>query len=270
MVKWVCRSSLNPANRNPDHEGLSLLGWDCGGPSASHLGRMKPHHNLAETRTPDGARLTLHEHDGSYCIRLNGQDLMHSDTSASEILLGELAKDHLARRPAARVLIGGLGLGYTLKAVLAHAGPKARVEVGELMPEVVAWNRTHMAGLNGRLLADPRVAVRLGDVVATIAEAKPGSYDAILLDVDNGPVPMVNAGNVRLYGPRGLDVLKNKLRPGGRLAIWAAAPDRTFESRLRAAGFAAQAIPARLFPGAKRSAYVIYVGDKPADAGESA
>lgn len=223
---------------------------------------MKPHRNLAETRTPDGARLSLHEHDGSYCIRLDGQDLMHSDTSASELLLGELAKDRLAARPEARVLIGGLGLGYTLKAVLDHAGPRARVEVGELMPEVVEWNRSHMAGLNGRLLDDPRVTLCMGDVVATIARAKPAAYDAILLDVDNGPTPMVNAGNVRLYGPRGLDVLRKKLRPGGRLAIWSAAPDRTFEGRLAKAGFAAQAIPARLFPGAKRSAYVIYVGDK--------
>lgn len=223
---------------------------------------MKPHRNLAETRTPDGARLSLHEHDGSYCIRLNGQDLMHSDTSASEVLLGELAKDRLAARPEARVLIGGLGLGYTLKAVLEHAGPRARVEVGELMPEIVDWNRTHMAGLNGRLLDDPRVSLRMGDVVATIAKAAPAAYDAILLDVDNGPTPMVSAGNVRLYGARGLDVLRKKLRPGGRLAIWSAAPDRTFEGRLAKAGFAAQAIPARVFPGAKRSAYVIYVGDK--------
>ncbi len=224
---------------------------------------MKPHHNLAETRTPDGARMTLQEHDGSYCIRLDGQDLMHSDTSTSELLLGELAKDQLARRPAARVLIGGLGLGYTLKAVLDHSGAKSQVEVGELMPEVVEWNRTYMAGLNGKLLDDPRVTVRMGDVVDTIAQAKPESYDAILLDVDNGPIPMVSAGNFRLYGPRGLDVLKSKLRPGGRLAIWAAAPDRTFVGRLAKAGFATtQAIPARLFAGAKRSAYVIYVGDK--------
>lgn len=227
---------------------------------------MKPHHKLAETRTPDGARLTLHEHDGSYCIRLDGQDLMHSVTSASEVLLGELAGDLLAKSGPVRVLIGGMGLGYTLKAVLAKAGPKAQVEVGELMPEVVEWNRTFMAGLNGDLLEDPRVVVRLGDVVETIARAKPESYDALLLDVDNGPSPMVRAGNVRLYGPRGLEVLKSKLRPGGRLAIWSACPDRSFEARLRAAGFVAEAIPARLFPTAKRSAYVIYVGDKPIEA----
>lgn len=226
---------------------------------------MKPTVLLAETRTPDGARLTLHEHDGSFCIRLDGQDLMHSVTSASEILLGELAAEPLAAHRAGRVLIGGLGLGYTLKAVLAKAGPKAVVEVGELMPEVVEWNRSHMAALNGQLLADPRVQVRLGDVVATITRARPASYDAILLDVDNGPVPMVRAGNVRLYGPAGLATLKSRLRPGGRLAIWSAAPDHTFEARLRAAGFEAKAVPARLFPTAKRSAYVIYVGDKPAE-----
>jgi spermidine synthase len=225
---------------------------------------LKPNLKLAETRTPDGAQLTLHEHDGSYCIRLDGQDLMHSDTSASEVLLGELAAALLAKPGPVRVLIGGMGLGYTLKAVLAKAGPKALVEVGELMPEVVEWNRTFMAGLNGKLLDDPRVKVRLGDVVETIARARPESYDALLLDVDNGPSPMVRAGNVRLYGPRGLEVLKSKLRPGGRLAIWSACPDRSFEARLRAAGFVAEAIPAKLFPTAKRSAYVIYVGDKAA------
>ncbi|MET0262338.1 MAG: spermine synthase [Rariglobus sp.] len=226
---------------------------------------MKPHYNLAETRTPDGARLSLHEHDGSYCVRLNGQDLMHSSTSASEVLLGELSHPLIDTKAPTRVLIGGMGLGYTLKAVLAKAGAKAVVEVGELMPEVIEWNRTFMAKLNGHLLDDPRTQVRLGDVVTTIQKARPNSYDAILLDVDNGPVPMVQGGNIRLYGPRGLDTLKSKLRPGGRLAIWSAAPDHTFEKRLRAAGFNAQAIPARLFPTAKRSAYVIYVGDKPVD-----
>jgi len=225
---------------------------------------MKPHHNLAETRTPDGARLSLHEHDGSYCVRLNGQDLMHSSTSASEVLLGELAHDLVDTKAPTRTLIGGMGLGYTLNAVLAKAGARAVVEVGELMPEVIEWNRTFMAKLNGHLLDDPRVQVRLGDVVATIAGARPNSYDAILLDVDNGPTPMVHTGNARLYGPRGLGVLLSKLRPGGRLAIWSASPDHTFEKRLRAAGFAAKAVPARLFPTAKRSAYVIYVGDKPA------
>jgi spermidine synthase len=127
----------------------------------------------------------------------------------------------------------------------------------------VEWNRTFMAGLNGKLLDDPRVKVRLGDVVETIARARPESYDALLLDVDNGPSPMVRAGNVRLYGPRGLEVLKSKLRPGGRLAIWSACPDRSFEARLRSAGFVAAAVPAKLFPTAKRSTYVIYVGDKP-------
>ncbi len=224
---------------------------------------LKPTLLLAETRTPDGARLTLHAHDGDYCIRLDGQDLMHSVTSASEILLGELAAQPLAGNKSGRVLIGGLGLGYTLRAVLAQAGPRALVEVGELMPEVVAWNRTFMADLNGKLLADPRVKIQLGDVVATIARARPEAYDAILLDVDNGPIPMVRAGNVRLYSPRGLEDLRAKLRPGGRLAIWSASPDPTFEARLRAAGFTAKAVPARLFATAKRSAYVIYVGDKP-------
>lgn len=225
---------------------------------------MKPTVLLAETRTPDGARLTLHEHDGDYCVRLNGQDLMHSSTSASEILLGELGAQVCPAKQPARVLIGGLGLGYTLRAVFEKTGPRVAVEVGELMPEIADWNRTFMADLNGRLLADPRVKLVLGDIVATLGRARPGAYDAILLDVDNGPTPMVQAGNARLYGPRGLATLHAKLRPGGRLAIWSAAPDPTFEGRLRAAGFTAKAVPARLFATAKRSAYVIYVGDKPA------
>jgi hypothetical protein len=121
-----------------------------------------------------------------------------------------------------RTLIGGMGLGYTLKAVLAKAGPKAVVEVGELMPEVIEWNRTFMAELNGKLLADPRVQVRLGDVVVTIQKARPNSYDAILLDVDNGPIPMVHAvSRVQkvAYGEIVATVASKSVGPGTRRNI---------------------------------------------------
>lgn len=118
---------------------------------------MKPTRKLAATKTPDGVPLTLEEHDGTFCIRINGLALMHSKTTASELHLGELAADRLAAIPRPRVLIGGLGLGFTLQRVLERAGPDAQVEVAELIPEVVEWNRTFIAGLNGGLLADPRV-----------------------------------------------------------------------------------------------------------------
>ncbi len=224
---------------------------------------MKPYHNLAETRTPSGEKLSLHEHDGTYCIRLDGQDLMHSSTSYSELMLGDLAKNLIEKDKPSRVLIGGMGLGFTLKAVLDHAGPQTNIEVGELMEEVVEWNRSYMKNLNGRLLEDSRVSVVLGDVFTRILKAPANYYDAILMDVDNGPTPIGGSGNRRLYGHRGLLTMANKLKPGGRLAIWSASPEPSFEGRLRSVGFEAQGLPAKLYANAKRAAYVIYVGDKP-------
>jgi spermidine synthase len=132
---------------------------------------VKPTRKLAEARTPDGARLALYEHDGSYCIRLGQQELMHSSLSDSELLLGELALKNLKHQVHPKVLIGGLGLGFTLRGVLKTLGPEAAVQVVELMPAVVDWNRQFLSGLNGALLDDPRVEVILADVWEIIARA---------------------------------------------------------------------------------------------------
>jgi len=224
---------------------------------------MKPNVTLAETQTPNGARMTLVEHDGSFCIRVNGQQLMHSSVSTSEIQLGELGcAKHPNRGAATRVLIGGLGLGFTLKSVLKNTGPKAVVHVSELFPEIVAWNRTFLAGLNGRALADRRVTVFEADVRAMIHRAAKAPYDAIVLDIDNGTTAMVKDDNNQLYSEWGLKQIALALKPGGRAAIWSACPDAVLEKRLAKAGFQVKAVPAKLYENAKRSAYMIYVGDR--------
>ncbi len=232
---------------------------------------MKPNILLAETKTPSGARMTLVEHDGSYCIRVNGQQLMHSSVSASEILLGTLGCERHARKnDGTRVLIGGLGLGFTLKSVLATVGGNAVVHVSELFPEIVAWNRTHLAGLNGKSLEDPRVRVLAEDVRLLIRRGAKAPYDVIALDIDNGTTAMVQDENNQLYSEQGLKHIAAALKPGGRAAIWSACPDKVLEKRLKRTGLVVTAVPAKLHEHAKRSAYMIYVGDKTAAATGSA
>lgn len=226
---------------------------------------MKPNITLAEMKTPNGARMTLVEHDGSFCIRVNGQQLMHSQVSTSEVLLGTLGCANLGsvKGGAARVLIGGLGLGFTLKAVLASVGPKAMVDVGELFPEIVAWNRTFLAGLNGKLLDDPRVTVIEKDVRSLIQRATHAPYDAVMLDIDNGTTAMVKTENFALYSEGGMKLIAAAVKPGGRAVVWSACPDPIIEKRLTKAGFTVQAVPAKLYENAKRFAYMLYVADKP-------
>lgn len=225
---------------------------------------LKPNITLAETKAPNGARMTLVEHDGSYCIRVNGQQLMHSSVATSEIELGRLGVERLVNRgQPAKVLIGGLGLGFTLKSVLSHTGPKAAVQVSELFPEIVVWNRTFLAGLNGGALADPRVTVLAEDVRAIIRRGAKAPYDAIVLDIDNGTTAMVKEENNQLYSERGMQQIALALKPGGRAVVWSACADAAIEQRLKKAGLAVQAVPAKLYAQAKRSTYMIYVGDKP-------
>jgi spermidine synthase len=223
---------------------------------------MKPNITLAETKTPDGARLTLVEHDGDFCIRVNGQQLMHSAVTASELQLGSLGCERHAGKKGLRILIGGLGLGFTLKSVLQCAGRTDSVHVAELFPEIVAWNRTFLSSLNGKLLDDARVKVLIEDVKAVIRRSMQTPYDVIILDIDNGTTAMVMTENNELYSQHGMDVIASALKPGGRAAVWSACPDASIEKRLKKAGFEVQAVPAKLYPSAKRSTYMIYVADK--------
>ena len=223
---------------------------------------MKPERKLAETTTRSGARLTLHEHDGNYAIRMDGQTLMNSALAASELLLGELAVARLANQPAPSILIGGLGLGFSLQSVLAKA-PAAKVHVAELIPQVVEWNRKFLTDLNGKLVDDSRVTVFTDDVWNVLTHTASDRYDALLLDIDNGPTAMVQQPNARLYKLSGIQLLFTALKPGGRAAIWSAALDHPFADRLASVGFRVEAVPAKLYAKAKRCGCTIYVADKP-------
>lgn len=194
---------------------------------------MKPQVQLGEARAPDGARLTLHAHDGHFVVRADGQALMHSALTGAEEQLGEMAAEAARGRKAPRVLVGGLGLGFTLRRLLAGLGAEARVEVAELLPEVVTWNRERIGPASAAALADLRVTVRTGDVRRWLGVA---GWDVVALDVDNGPAAMVRVGNAGLYDERGVGRLAAALRPGGTLLVWSAGPDRGFERRLTASG----------------------------------
>lgn len=224
---------------------------------------MKPERKLAETTLRGGARLTLHEHDGNFAIRVNGQTLMQSAQSASELLLGELAVARITNQPTPCLLIGGLGLGYSLRSVLAKIASTATVHVAELIPQVLTWNREFLTAVNGPLVDDPRVTVFTNDVWNVLAHAVPGQYDVLLLDIDNGPTAMVQQPNARLYNAKGIRRMLTALKSGGRAAIWSAGPDHAFAERLAEAGFQWQSIPAKLYPNAKRHACTIYIADKP-------
>jgi spermidine synthase len=223
---------------------------------------MKPFVTLAQARTPQGAELTLHESDSHFFLRVNRQPLMGTNASESEKMLAQLACGRLDVRTSSRVLIGGLGFGFTLRRVLELAGKNAMVEVAELLPEVVAWNREYLSSVNGLLLDDPRVRVSIEDVFETITLAPPAHYDAILLDVDNGPVAMVQDGNARLYQARGFTAITRALKPGGRVTFWSAAPDHAFKKRLTKAGFTVEVVAAKAYPQARRSAHTIFVADR--------
>ena len=199
---------------------------------------MIPWKLLDSAPVPDGGQpLVLWQRAEEYAIRLGTLVLMSSLEHGSEEALAELTCRRLADRPAARVLVGGLGMGFTLAAVLRSLGPAARIEVAELIPAVVAWNRGPIAHLAGAPLVDARVAVWEGDVVARIRASR-AAYDAILLDVDNGPAGLTRAGNDDLYSAAGLRAAAQALLPGGLLAVWSVGPEPTFTKQLQSAGFA--------------------------------
>ena len=205
--------------------------------------------------------MSLTEHDGSYSISLDGKELMHSRTNASELLLGSLGVARLNNETDARVLIGGLGLGFTLKSVLESVGDKTTIEVAEMIPEVIERNRTYLKTLNGSLLEHSQVKTRLVDVTRLIQEVEPHTYDAVLLDVDNGPNAMVTDSNASLYSKNGIRSICRALKKRGRLVVWSAGPDHGFEKRMGHAGLQVETVRAKAHAGAKSPSHFLFLGD---------
>jgi spermidine synthase len=218
---------------------------------------MKKLERLAEATTPDGVVLTLCRHDRDYFIRAGGEMLMSSRQHHSEDRLAELVCEPLREQPGARVLIGGLGLGYTLRAALRTLAADADVLVVELVEAVISWHFNPDYDLAAAELADPRVTLRRADVGRTLAQSR-GLFDGIMLDVDNGAEALTSAGNRRLYRDAGIRAAAAALRPGGRVAYWSAEPDPAFVTALRRAGLHVEEVAVRAHATA-RPRHMIYV-----------
>jgi spermidine synthase len=223
---------------------------------------MKPWELIGETTGPDGTTLTLMRQDREYVILAGGKSLMSSRMHGSEEALALLGCRQARMVPAPHVLVGGLGMGFTLRATLDVLPRGARVTVSELLPDVIEWNRGPLAPLAGHPLDDARVSIDPRDVAMTIRE-NPGRFDAVLLDVDNGPSAFTSTENAGLYSNDGIAASRAALVPGGVLAVWSSRDDRKFEQRLRYHGFAVTvaAVRGRLKKGGPR--HTIFVGVTP-------
>ncbi len=216
---------------------------------------------LGTAAIPGGAELRLFQRGDDFMIVLDRNELMNSRMSGSEADLATMTIDRLAGQPAPHLLIGGYGMGFTLRAALEALGPDARVTVAELVPEIIRWAKGPMAALTAGGLDDRRVRLISGDVVHQI-ETSPDAFDAILLDVDNGPDGLVREANNRLYSRDGLKAARAALRPGGVLAIWSAAPDSVFANRLRRARFDVDEVVSRARANGKGPRHVIWFATK--------
>lgn len=220
---------------------------------------MIPWEFIGSARLPESREeLRLYRRGGEFSIRFDAGELMNSRAHESEDALADLACAKIADRPKPRILVGGLGMGFTAAAVLKHLGAAGRVVVAELAPAVVEWNRGPLAELAGRPLQDARLRVREIDVGRVIREA-PQAYDAILLDVDNGPGGLACKANDRLYSMAGLKAAHAALRPAGVLAIWSAASDRAFSKRLRRAGFELEEVCSHARPAGRGGRRTIWL-----------
>jgi len=220
---------------------------------------VKPWELLGETRTPEGEQLTLTRHGTEYVILASGQTLMSSRMHGSEEALAAFGCARARTLAAPCCLVGGLGMGFTLRAALDLLPPDASVIVAELVPTMVDWNRGALGPLARHPLRDKRVAVEVGDVADTL-RANAGRFDAVLLDVDNGPSAFTASDNSGLYDDRGLAAARAALKPGGVLAVWSSREDRRFEQRLRYGGFdvTVERVRGRLNKGGPR--HVIFLG----------
>jgi spermidine synthase len=221
---------------------------------------MKRFEQLDQATSPDGTVLTLHRHDRDYYIRTGGVELMSTRRHHSEERLAHLVCEPLAQTPGARVLIGGLGFAFTLRAALEALAPDAHVVVVELLDAVIRWNRNPGYNLGADALADRRVELRHDDV-AHVLDASAGRFHGIMLDVDNGTDALTNADNARLYRDAGIRTAVAALRPDGRLAYWSADADPALARALRRAGMSVEAVPARAHATAGPR-HVLYVAQR--------
>ena len=215
--------------------------------------------------TVPGAKveLRLMRRGADFSMMLGTNELMNSRLSGSEQALATLTCRRIEAVKSPHLLIGGLGMGFTLRAALAVLGPKARIVVAELVPAVIAWARGPMAELFGDCLEDPRTSLHEADVVDVIA-SHPSAFDAILLDVDNGPEGLIRKANDALYDPKGLKAIHRALRPGGVLAVWSSGPNPAFTRRLGSAGFEVNEVAVRATTKRSGARHVIWFATKPA------
>ncbi|MDZ7601353.1 MAG: spermidine synthase [Hoeflea sp.] len=223
---------------------------------------MIPWVRLDAVKLEDGPELRLMQRGTEFSIMLGANELMNSRLSGSEEALARLAAERLQGRDAPRMLIGGLGMGFTLRAALASLGAGARVTVAELVPEVIAWARGPMAQVFGGCLDDSRVSLVQADVGKLIADGA-GAWDAILLDVDNGPEGLTRTGNDALYSAQGLAAGFRALKPGGVFSVWSSAPDPAFTRRLRQAGFDVSEVAVRASTKKRGARHMIWVAVRP-------
>jgi spermidine synthase len=222
---------------------------------------MKPHIKLSTTKAPDGSELCLYEHDGDFSIMVNRHELMSSRQHESELELARLGCERIAQRRSPTVLIGGLGMGYTLRQTLDMLQPQANVIVAELMPEVIRWNREILGHLTDHPLLDKRVTIKTADVASVMAHS-PNGFDAILLDVDNGPEAMTTKANHNLYSRSGIRNCLKALHTKGCLSIWSASKDPSFERRLRRDSLHVRAFHVTKRKGGKNRPRCIWVASR--------
>jgi len=228
---------------------------------------MKPYLKLAEATMPDGTIYSLHKHDGKIYLKYNGFELMSTALTYSEQMLSDIGCQKILAdaptRPAhPKVLIGGLGLGFTLKRALELVGSPATIEVAELMPPLIEWNKTHLVEFNGPLLEDSRTKITQGDLYDIVSNQKSEYYDSLLLDIDNTPDDLITSGNSRLYTPNFLGQLKRVLTPKGSIAYWLSEPSPKFKKLLIKNGFYVEEFASKPHEKSKRSRHCILLATK--------
>ncbi len=224
---------------------------------------MIPYEELGESRMSDGTVFSLHKRGNEFFLKYNGNELMSTNHTYSEQLLAEIGCAHVQKKSkratSPKVLIGGLGLGFTLKRALEMVGSSATVEVAELMQPLIEWNRTFLVEYNGPLLEDPRTRITQGDLFDILSNKSNGSYDALLLDIDNTPDDLITAGNSRMYTPAFLKQIMQVLTPTGKVSYWLSEPAPKFKKLLEQVGFEVEAHAAKQRENSKRAIHCIYV-----------